>query len=59
MLSRKITSEFVVLAARDDEFDFVVFAKLLKIVEIEGIGFAGIGTLHVDNFDDLLGQDGR
>lgn len=56
VLADEVAGEFVVGAIGENEFQFVVSAKRVQILEREGIGFAGMGTLHVDNLDDFFGD---
>src|SRR5580704_7766669 len=56
MFLRKFAREFVVLARRNHEFHFVVVAEQIEISILKRIRRAGIGALHIDDFDDVFGQ---
>src|ERR1019366_994987 len=54
MLDNKVAGEFVVGAVGQDELEFIVRPERFQILEREGVGFAGVRTLHIDDLDDLL-----
>ena len=54
VIQDKVAGEFVVGAVCQDELDFVVWLERFQILECEGVWFAGVRTLHVDDLDDLF-----